>query len=161
MRWFRISIQKAHCFERPGRDRRGSTMNDHNSEPRAIFLSPDGSLYPDTLICSGVIPPSSAASPVRFPRLDACRTLPHSIWLQPTTRLIRDSPVTYARPVPSSNLPSLQHWQGHGRQQFPEEFLPLRSFKCRQWFWLVVPGLHHAEPKAIAYNRKLTAEAAP
>ena len=41
-------------------------MNDHNSEPRAIFLSPDGSLYPDTLICSGVIPPELGGKPCPF-----------------------------------------------------------------------------------------------
>ncbi|WP_229453922.1 hypothetical protein [Nostoc sp. CHAB 5715] len=31
-------------------------MNIQNTEPKALFLSPDGNVYPDSLICSGIIP---------------------------------------------------------------------------------------------------------
>jgi len=31
-------------------------MNDRTSEPKALFLSPDGNIYPDPLICSGILP---------------------------------------------------------------------------------------------------------
>jgi hypothetical protein len=31
-------------------------MNHHSVEPAALFLSPDGNIYLDTLICSGIIP---------------------------------------------------------------------------------------------------------
>lgn len=30
-------------------------MNDRSSEAKALFLSPDGNIYPDTLICSGIL----------------------------------------------------------------------------------------------------------
>ena len=41
---------------------------------------------------------------------------------------------------------------GHGQRKFPEELLSLRLFKCRQWFWLVVPGLRDGEPTRISPN---------
>ncbi|WP_448273626.1 hypothetical protein [Nostoc sp. DSM 114160] len=31
-------------------------MNIQNTEPKALFLSPDGNVYPDNLICTGIIP---------------------------------------------------------------------------------------------------------
>lgn len=31
-------------------------MNNHSGEPRALFPLSDGSIYPDALICSGVLP---------------------------------------------------------------------------------------------------------
>jgi hypothetical protein len=52
-------------------------------------------------------------------------------------------------PCAKSQHASLQLWQAPGKQQFPAELLPLRLFKCRQWFWLVVPGLYDDEPTRL------------
>jgi hypothetical protein len=37
-----------------------------NNGAKALFLSPDGSLYPDTLICSGVIPAELRGQPCPY-----------------------------------------------------------------------------------------------
>ncbi|MEA5527653.1 hypothetical protein [Nodularia spumigena] len=39
-------------------------------------------------------------------------------------------------------LAHLGHWEGYRKQTFPEELRSLRLFKCRMWFWLVIPGLY-------------------
>jgi hypothetical protein len=62
---------------------------------KALFIAPDGTILPDTMICSGLIP---------------------------------------------------DHLGG---QRFPAELLPLRLFKCRQWLWLVVPGLRNDAPTRL------------
>ncbi|HAA33621.1 MAG TPA: hypothetical protein DCE56_45205 [Cyanobacteria bacterium UBA8553] len=31
-------------------------MNAYQGKPKALFLSPDGNIYPDILICSGILP---------------------------------------------------------------------------------------------------------
>lgn len=52
-------------------------------------------------------------------------------------------------PCAKQQLANLGHWQGHGQQTFPKELLPLRLFKCRMWLWLVIAGLHDAEPTKL------------
>ena len=136
-------------------------MNDHNTEPRAIFLSPDGSLYPDTLICSGVIPPELGGQPCPFSQAGRMPDVAPLDLAATNYTVDKGQPGDLCPPCAKQQLASLQHWQGHGRQQFPEELLLLRLLKCRQWFWLVVPGLHDAKPNVIASNRKLTAEVTP
>jgi len=41
-------------------------MNVHSGEPRALFLSPDGNIYPDSMICSGVLPAELNGKPCPF-----------------------------------------------------------------------------------------------
>ena len=41
-------------------------MNDHPSAPKVLFLSPDGNVYPDALICSGLIPAELDGQPCPF-----------------------------------------------------------------------------------------------
>jgi hypothetical protein len=41
-------------------------MHDNlNHEPRALFLGRDGVIYPDTLMCSGVVPAELDGQPCR------------------------------------------------------------------------------------------------
>ena len=125
-------------------------MIDHSDEPRALFLSPDGNVYPDTLICSGMLPaelhgkpcPYSAAG--RFPQPQPLD--PHD----PAYSIDKGQPGDLCPPCARQQSAHLGYWQGHGGRQFPEELLPLRLFKCRMWLWLVVPGLRDAEPTVIA-----------
>lgn len=116
---------------------------------KALFLSSDGRIYPDSLICSGIIPAELGGKPCpyaqngRFPDpvpLDATH---------PQYTIDKGNPGELCPPCAKQKLAHLGHWQGHGGQTFPEALLPLRLFKCRQWLWMVVPGLHEAEPTKI------------
>ncbi|MGI8502806.1 MAG: hypothetical protein ACR2LR_16975 [Hassallia sp.] len=117
-------------------------MNIKNTEPKALFLSPDGNVYPDNLICSGIIPAELDGKPCphsqagRFPGIKPLNS--------------EDSNYTIDKGKPSDLCPicakqqlsNLGHWQSNRNQKFPEELRSLRLFKCRMWLWLVVPGLH-------------------
>ncbi|MCL4296274.1 MAG: hypothetical protein KJ077_11120 [Anaerolineae bacterium] len=48
-----------------------------------------------------------------------------------------------------SNLSAVAHWQGHHGLYYPNELNPLRLFKCRHWFWIVVPGLRDDCPQHL------------
>jgi hypothetical protein len=51
-------------------------------------------------------------------------------------------------PCAKQQLAHLGHWLRNGAR-IPKELRPLRLFKCRQWFWLVVPGLYDDEPTKL------------
>lgn len=65
----------------------------------------------------------------------------------PGLRRVTDKDVDKGKPgdlVPvcaKSRLESLSHWNGHDGREYPPELRPLCLFKCRQWVWVVVPGL--------------------
>ncbi len=121
-------------------------MHHASDAPRALFLSPDGNIYPDTLICSGIIPAELGGKPCPF---SAAGRFPEVNPLDPDDpnySIDKGQPGDLCPPCAKQQLGCLGHWQGHGGQQFPEELLSLRLFKCRQWLWLVVPGLHDAVP---------------
>lgn len=117
-------------------------MNIKNTEPKAFFLSPDGKVYPDNLICIGIMPAQLDGKPCpysqngQFPGIKPLNS--------------EDSNYTIDKGKPGDLCPicakqqfaHLGHWQGYRNQNFPEELLLLRLFKCRMWLWLVVPGLH-------------------
>jgi hypothetical protein len=127
-------------------------MNKLGDEPKAFFLSPDGNIYPDSLICSGVIPPELSGKPCPFSQEGQ---LPDPVPLDPDApnySVDKGQPGDFCPPCAKQQLAHLGHWQGHGEQQFPQELLSLRLFKCRQWFWLVVPGLEDAEPTQFSRN---------
>ena len=116
-------------------------MNNHYDEPKALFLAPDGHIYPDTMICSGLIPAELGGRPCPFSQNGR---LPDPIPLcknSSTYTIDKGRPSDLCPPCAKQQLGSLGHWQGHRGQTFPEELLPLRLFKCRQWLWLVIPGL--------------------
>jgi hypothetical protein len=127
-------------------------MNDHSGKPKALFLSPDGNIYPDSMICSGALPAELGGKPCPFSQLGR---IPDSVPLNsqdPAYNMDKGRPGDLCPPCVKQQLAHLGHWQGHGQQTFPQELLPLRLFKCRQWFWLVVPGLLDAEPAHISWN---------
>ncbi len=59
----------------------------------------------------------------------------------PTYSIDKGKPGDLFPPCCKCQLGHLGHWQGHGGNFYPEELLPLRLFKCRMWFWLVIPGI--------------------
>ena len=124
-------------------------MDNHDSTPKAIFLSLDGSTYPDTLICSGAISFELSGKPCPYSQDGR---MPDVIPLDPTDSSYttdKGQPGDLCPPCAKSQHASLQLWQVPSRQQFPAGLLPLRLFKCREWFWLVVPGLYDAEPTQL------------
>lgn len=127
-------------------------MTSHSGDPKAIFLSPDGNVYPDTLICSGVIPSELGGKPC--PYSNAGR-MPDVVPLDQTAAnytIDKGRPGDLCPPCAKQQLASLGHWQGHGGTKFPQDLLALRLFKCRQWFWLVVPGLSDSVPTEFHEN---------
>jgi hypothetical protein len=117
-------------------------MNIQNTEPKALFLSPDGNVYPDNLICTGIIPAELDGKPCphsqagRFPGIKPLNPEDSNYTID------KGKPGDLCPTCAKQQLAHLGHWQGHRNQKFPEELLSLRLFKCRMWLWLVVPGLH-------------------
>jgi len=106
-------------------------MNVHQGEPKALFLSPDGNIYPDTLICSRILPAEFNGKP--YPYSQAGR-IPEPLLLNPddSSYSIDKGQLGYlCPPCAKQNLSNLGHWQGHGNQKFPQELLSLRLLKCR------------------------------
>ncbi len=121
-------------------------MNHRQEQAHALFLSSDGTLYPDSLICSGALPAELNGQPC--PYAQAGR-FPDLIVLDAgASNYSQDQgqPGDWCPPCAKQQLGHLGHWQSHNGQIFPEELLSLRLFKCRLWFWLVVPGLNDAKP---------------
>lgn len=118
-------------------------------EAKALFIAPDGNIYPDSLICSGVLPSHLKGNPCPFAYNGR---MPDPVPLSedhPTYSSDKGKLGDLCPPCAKQNLSNLGHWQGHGGQEFPEELLPLRLFKCRQWLWFIVPGLHHETPTEL------------
>lgn len=121
-------------------------MMNHNGQPNALFLSPDGNIYPDTLICSGLIPAELSGQPCPFSQNGH---LPAPLPLAASNAaytIDKGRPGDLCPPCAKQQLGPLGHWQGHSGQTFPAELLPLRLFKCRQWLWFVIPGLRDDSP---------------
>jgi len=124
-------------------------MSNVNPSPKALFISPDGKVYPDTLICSGSLPPELQGKPCPYSQNGR---LPDPVPLNPDDPGYtpdKGKPGDLCPPCAKQQLAHLGHWQGHGGQSFPEDLLPLRLFKCRMWFWLVVPGLEDNTPTEL------------
>jgi hypothetical protein len=101
---------------------------------KALFLISGQEIIPDFLFCQ---------------QADNGKPCPHAAEgsLEPIALTEKDSPDKgnpgdLCPPCAKQQLANLGHWQGHGQQTFPEELLPLRLFKCRMWFWFVIPGLY-------------------
>lgn len=124
-------------------------MSGVNPPAKAFFLSPDGKIYPDTLICSGMLSTELNGKPCPYAQNGR---LPDPVALNESDSgcsLDKGKPGDLCPPCAKQQLAHLGHWQGHGQQTFPEELLPLRLFKCRMWLWLVIPGLYDAEPTKL------------
>jgi hypothetical protein len=124
-------------------------MNNSNGQPKALFLSPDGHIFPDTLICSGLIPAELDGRPCPFSQNGRLPD-PTPLYKNDAVYTIdKGHPGDLCPPCVKQQLGSLEHWQGHHNQTFPAELLALRLFKCRQWLWLVIPGLRDDKPTRI------------
>lgn len=116
-----------------------------HESPRAFFPLPDGSIYPDMLICSGQLPAELDGKPCPF---SDCGRTPHPIPLDannPNYSIDKGQEGDLFPPCAKYQLSSLGHWQGYKCQYFPSELLMLKLFKCKMGFWFVVPGLEDKE----------------
>jgi hypothetical protein len=128
-------------------------MNPSNGTVRARFIAPDGSLYPDDLICSGRLTLDLKGQPCPFSqdgRLPDPQPLDPA---DPTYSSDKGKPGDLCPPCAKQQLAALGHWDWHRGQTYPEELKPLRLFKCSQWLWLVVPGLRHDDPTHIRHEK--------
>lgn len=124
-----------------------------NGTARALFIAPDGNLYPDYLVCSGKLLFDMGGQPCPFSengRLPEPQPLDPNV---PTYRLDKGKPGDLCPPCAKQHLANLGHWDGHRGQQFPDELKPLRLFKCSQWLWLVVIGLYQDNPSLIQESK--------
>ena len=119
------------------------------TQPKALFLGPDGVVLPDDLVCSGQLVADLGGRPCPHAVAGRIPDLEPLDGQAPTYSVDKGVPGDLCPPCAKQKLGSLAHWQGHGGQQFPEYLLPLRLFKCRMWLWLVVPGLREAAPAVI------------
>lgn len=121
-------------------------MNHSPNGAKALFLAPDGNVYPDHLICSGILPAHLNGKPCPYSQNGQFPDLAPLDPDDPDYSIDKGQPGDLCPPCAKQNLSHLGHWQQNGNKQFPEELHPLRLFKCRQWFWLVVPGLYQHNP---------------
>lgn len=116
-------------------------MDDPITEARALFLFLDGSVHPDDQICSGAIPPQLKGQPCpyseggRMPKPEPISEV--SARSAPDRGAVGD----LAPPCALRHLGRLADWEGEVTLPYPPPLGPLRLFKCRQMFLLVVPGL--------------------
>lgn len=124
-------------------------MNDRYGKPLALFLSPDGNTYPDTLICSGLVPSELDGKPCPYSqagRFPGCSRLNLN---NPTYSIDKGQPGDLCPLCAKQQLGNVGHWQRHGNQTFPHELLSLRLFKCQMWFWLIFLGFHDHQATRI------------
>jgi len=124
--------------------------NENDNSPKALFLASNGNIYPDSLICSGVIPAELDGKPCPYSQNGR---MPNPAPLNADDAMYsidKGQPGDLCPPCASHQLASLEHWQGYKGQSYPEHLLPLRLFKCHQGFWLVVPGLRDDSSEAIS-----------
>lgn len=126
-------------------------MKELYNVPRALFLFQHGEVHPDSLVCSGILPSVLNGKPC--PYSDNGRIPP------PAPLDIRDDsysidkgkPGDLCPPCAKQQMSSLGHWQT-GANRVPPHLSNLRLFKCRQWFWFVIPGLRDSNPTNILYD---------
>jgi hypothetical protein len=125
-------------------------MNAITDRPLALFVSPDGKIYPDSLICSGKLFDDLEGKPCPYSDLGR---LPKPLPLDRADAnysLDKGNPGDLCPPCAKQQLANLGHWQRGDRQALPVELLPLRLFKCRMWLWLVIPGLYDVKPSEMS-----------
>jgi hypothetical protein len=119
-----------------------------DNTPKALFLGPNGKTYPDYLVCSGVLPVELAGKPCPFSQDGR---IPDPVPLDPNSpdyTVDKGRPKDLCPPCAKQQLSTLAHWESD-KTRYSDQLLPLRLFKCRQWFWLVIPGLLDSNPTAL------------
>jgi len=127
-------------------------MTNSDFNPRALFISADGMLYSDSLICSGLLPAKLGGRPCPFSQ---DKHMPKPQPLDPADPEYdprRGKPGDLCPPCAVLQIGALDDWEEHEQLHLPEEVLPLRLFQCRQGFWLVVPGLYDDDPTRIVID---------
>ncbi|MDT5061716.1 MAG: hypothetical protein QOH63_2175 [Acidobacteriota bacterium] len=125
----------------------GRMANSDENSPKSLFLASDGNIYPDSLICNGVIPAELGGHPCVY---SIKGRMPDPVPLNPndpTYSIDKGQPGDLCPPCALQKIGDLGHWQGYRGQHYPENLLPLWLFKCRMGFWLVVPNLTDEKPK--------------
>lgn len=118
--------------------------------PRALFPSPNGSMMPDDEICSGLVPAQLRGKPCPYSDRGRMPT-PVPIDEFSAQRLPgRGAVGDLAPPCAVQHLGRLADWEAEREARYPVELGPLRLFKCRQMFLLVVPGLKDDQAKEIS-----------
>ena len=116
---------------------------------KALFLASDGQIYPDVLICSGVLPEQLHGEPCPYAENGHLPTPMPLNKDSPGYRSEQGQPGDLCPPCARGNWAGLGQRQGEHGRTYPQELLPLRLFKCRQNLWLVIPGLYEAMPDQI------------
>ena len=129
-------------------------MSEAASQLRALFLLQDGSVLPDSMVCSGRLPAILGGKPCPYADDGRCPSAVPLDAEDPRYTVDKGQPGDLAPPCIKQQLANLGHWQGHGGAQYPEDLLGLRLFKCRQWFWLVVPGLRDTDPTQLQMQQQ-------
>lgn len=130
-------------------------MTNSDFNPRALFLSSDGTLYSDSLICSGLLPAKLGGKPCPFAHNK------HMPKPQPLNskdddyELVKGKPGELCPPCAVLHVGALDRWEEHEQYHFAEELLPLRLFQCRQAFWLIVPGLYDDEATRLIVDEQV------
>jgi hypothetical protein len=101
---------------------------------KALFIGFDNEIYPDNLICSGIVPAELNGRPCEYS--NAGRT-PEPTPLDENSEsysINKGKPDDLCPPCVLQQLSALGHWQGYKGKNYPEELLSLRLFKCRKGF---------------------------
>lgn len=117
-------------------------------QPRALFIAPSGDVYPDYLVCSGVLPAELGGRPCPY---SEDGRMPEPQRLEARARNYsadKGKPGDLCPPCAKQALGPLGRWDGHHGCTVLADLHPLRLFKCRMWMWLVVPGLLDAQAGA-------------
>jgi len=124
-------------------------MQASGDSPRALFLSDEGTVFPDSVVCAGLVPGRELGAPC--PHSDAGRMpLPRRIEARAAHIAPgRGRPGHLAPPCAVQALGSLALFLGARAASFGPELQPLRVFKCRLMYLLVVPGLRDERPGEI------------
>jgi hypothetical protein len=127
-------------------------MHQKRGAPRALFLSPQGKIFSDRFVCSGDLPSSLGGQPCLFSdngRIPSPRPLDELMTkMHPTLGRVGD----LAPPCVIEQLGTVEAWMEAHNVHYPDVIKPLRLFKCRQMFLLVVPGLKDISPQEIGGN---------
>jgi hypothetical protein len=112
------------------------------------FLLGESHVYPEHLVCAKV----NAGGPCKFSdngKMPGLVTLDSSQENYENYSPDKGKPGELCPKCAKQNLSSLEHWQGHDNNVYPEDLLPLRLFKCQMWYWFVVEGLTEADPTQL------------
>jgi hypothetical protein len=127
-------------------------MHQKRGVPRALFLSQQGMIFSDEYVCSGELPSRLGGQPCLFSdngRIPSpCPLDEIKAKMQPKLGRIGD----LAPPCAIEQLGGLEAWMGAHDVHCPDVMKPLRLFKCRQMFLLVVPGLKDSSPQEMGGN---------